>query len=357
MAVNKNKKTGKWYFSVRYTDFEGKTKQKKMEGFITKKEAKKACENFEKKHSDQPSVLFKTFAIRYLNDMKTKTKLSTQESAENVVRIHLIPFFGEMPLVNINEETVQQWQTQMENKTKPNGEPYSQVSLRKIHSRLSSIFNYAMKKCNLKSNPAKTAGSIGKREKDEFSFWSLDEYKLFRNEVAEDPKLYYAFEVLYWTGIREGELLALNKEDFDLKEKTLKICKTLYHANGKDTITTTKTKKGNRIIPIPESLCEEMKEYFNLQYNLKPNERAFLLSKTKLYNGMAKYSNKAGVKKIRIHDLRHSHISLLINKGVDAVTIGARVGHASQHITLHYAHLFAATEKQVAKTLNSLMED
>ena len=356
MAINKNKKTGKWYFSIRITTLEGEKKQKKVEGFRTKKEAEKACAEFQNKYNNQPTILFKNLVKQYLEDMNLEVKLSTKESAENIIYKHILPFFGEMPLADISKDTVKQWQNQMKRKVKPNGQPYSPVTLRKIHMRLSAIFNFAIENCHLQRNPAREAHSIGKKEKDDFIFWELKDYKLFRNEVAEEPDLYYAFEVLYWTGIREGELLALTREDFDLKRKELKINKTFYHVAGQNTITTTKTKKGNRIIPLPEALCEEMEEYFNLLYNLKPEDRVFLISKTKLQNGMKKYSEKAGVKKIRIHDLRHSHISLLINKGFDAVTIGARVGHSSQHITLQYAHIFSATEKLVADKLNELME-
>ena len=121
---------------------------------------------------------------------------------------------------------------------------------------------------------------------------------------------------------------------------------------GKDVITTPKTKKSNRVIQMPDFLCDEMKDYFSQIYGLEPDSRIFPLSKHVLRDGMEYGCKQSGVKQIRIHDLRHSHVSLLIDMGYSAVAIGNRVGHESVEITYRYAHLFPTVQKEMAEKLN-----
>ena len=89
---------------------------------------------------------------------------------------------------------------------------------------------------DLKDNVARKAGSMGKEESKEIMFWTQEEYQAFIEQVADKPISYYAFEILYWTGIREGELLALTPNDFDFTKKTLRINKSclLYTSDAAD---------------------------------------------------------------------------------------------------------------------------
>ena len=150
----------------------------------------------------------------------------------------------------------------------------------------------------------------------------------------------------------EGELLALTPADFDFEKKTLRINKSYQRLQGKDVITTPKTKKSNRVIQMPDFLCDEIQDYFKHLYGLEADSRIFPLSKYALKRGMAYGCKASGVKVIRIHDLRHSHVSLLINMGYSAVAIGNRVGHESVEITYRYAHLFPTVQKEMADKLN-----
>ena len=110
-------------------------------------------------------------------------------------------------------------------------------------------------------NPARTAGTLGKEIPKEMDFWTKEEYLKFAEAVMDKPVSYYAFEMLYWTGIREGELLALAPADFDFEVQTVTISKTYHRMKGKDIITSPKTIKSNRTIKMPEFLCEEMQDY------------------------------------------------------------------------------------------------
>lgn len=168
----------------------------------------------------------------------------------------------------------------------------------------------------------------------------------------DKPLSFYAFEMLYWCGIREGELLALTSADFDFVKGTVTINKSYQRIKGRDVITDPKTPKSNRVIQMPAFLCEEMQEYIKTLYAVQPTDRIFPVTKSYLYREMERGSKAAGVKRIRIHDLRHSHISLLIDMGFSALAIADRVGHESIDITYRYAHLFPTRQEEMANKLN-----
>ena len=126
---------------------------------------------------------------------------------------------------------------------------------------------------------------------------------------------------------------------------------------GKDIITDPKTVKSNRMITMPEFLSEELESYIGMLYGLNENDRIFQISKSYLHHEMDRGVKLSGVKRIRIHDLRHSHVSLLINMGYSAVAIGERVGHESVEITYQYAHLFPTIQTEMAENLNQEREE
>lgn len=244
------------------------------------------------------------------------------------------------------------WQNELLAYRDENRKPYSQTYLKTVHNQLSAIFNHAVRHYDLRSNPASKAGNMGTEERKEMKFWTKDEYKKFADEMMDKPVSYYAFEVLYWCGIREGELLALTPADFDFVKGTLTINKSYQRLKGRDVITTPKTKKSNRTIKMPQFLCEEMQDYLGMLYGVGKKDRIFNISKHYLSREMERGSKAAGVKRIRIHDLRHSHISLLIDMGFSAVAIADRVGHESIEITYRYAHLFPSKQVEMAKKLD-----
>ena len=198
---------------------------------------------------------------------------------------------------------------------------------------------------------------MGKAKAREMLFWTQEEYKKFSEKMMDKPISFYAFEMLYWCGIREGELLALTPADFDFERQTVTINKSYQHIGGRDIITDPKTPKSNRTIKMPEFLCEEMQDYIKQLYRIGKNDRLFEVTKSYLHHEMDRGAKAAGVKRIRIHDLRHSHISLLIEMGYSAVAIADRVGHESINITYNYAHLFPSTQSDMADKLNQFRKD
>lgn len=176
----------------------------------------------------------------------------------------------------------------------------------------------------------------------------------FSEVMMDKPVSFYAFEMLYWCGIRLGELLALTPEDFDFQNRKLRINKSYQRIKGQDVITEPKTKKSNRTIEMPDFLCEEMQDYLRMLYDQKSDERIFTISKSYLHHEMDRGVKETGLKRIRIHDLRHSHVSLLIELGFSAVAIADRVGHESIEITYRYAHLFPSKQAEMANKLSEL---
>lgn len=193
---------------------------------------------------------------------------------------------------------------------------------------------------------------MGKAKAKEMQFWTKEEYLKFSRAIMDKPISYYAFQILYWTGIRCGELLALTKADFDLENRKLKISKTYQVVKGEEMITSPKTEKSNRTIDLPQFLCNDVQDYFDSLYKIGDNSRIFEVTKSYLHHEMDRGSKTANIKRIRIHDLRHSSCALLINLGYSPVEIAERMGHESVTITDRYAHLYPSGQRDMANRLD-----
>ena len=298
------------------------------------------------------NMTFESFAQLYEKDMKPKLKLNTWLTKESIIQKKILPYFGKRKLSEITAKDVMDWQNVIRGLTDAKGKPYSPTYLKTVHNQLSALFNHAVRYYGLQVNPAAKAGNMGVEERREMLFWTKEEYLKFADAMMDKPLSYYAFEMLYWCGIREGELLALTPTDFDFEAGTVSISKSYQRLKGKDVITTPKTKKSNRVIKMPKFLCGEMEDYLKMFYSTGANERIFPVSKHYLHHEMDRGAKAAGVKRIRIHDLRHSHISLLIDMGFTALAIADRVGHESIDITYRYAHLFPTRQTEMADKLD-----
>jgi len=352
MVVYKDEKTNTWMVYYRVTDWKGDRKQSTKRGFQTKRDALAWEREFLNKTQADLSMTFASFVDTYTVDMKNRIKENTWHTKEHIIRTKILPYFGKRKISDIQPRDIIAWQNEMIKGCDKNGKKYSPVYLKTLHNQLSSIFNHAVKFYGLKENPAAKVGNMGKAKAREMLFWTQEEYKKFSEEMMDKPVSFYAFEMLYWCGIREGELLALTPADFDFDRETVTISKSYQRIGGRDIITDPKTPKSNRTIKMPEFLCEEMQDYMKQLYRIGKNDRLFEVTKSYLHHEMDRGANAAGVKRIRIHDLRHSHISLLIEMGYSAVAIADRVGHESINITYNYAHLFPSTQSDMADKLN-----
>lgn len=352
MAVYKESNTNTWRAVYRYTDWKGERKQTQKRGFPTKREAQAwEREQLQKTQADL-DMIFESFVETYTADMKNRMKENTWETKEHIIRTKLLPYFGRRKLCDIQPKEIIAWQNEMINYKDEHGKTYSPVYLKTLHNQLSCLFNHAVKYYGLSQNPAAKVGNMGKAKNKEMLFWIKDEYLKFTDAMMDKPLSFYAFEILYWCGIREGELLALTPADFDLEKKTVSITKSYQRLKGRDVITTPKTPKSNRVIKMPQFLCDEIQEYIKMLYGAELTDRLFPVTKYYLNHEMQRGCKATGVKKIRIHDLRHSHISLLIDMGFSAIAIADRAGHESIDITYNYAHLFPSRQTEMADRLD-----
>lgn len=352
MAVYKESDTGTWRVIYRYTDWMGERKQTSKRGFPTKREAQAwEREQLNKVKADL-DMTFESFVATYTADMQSRIKENTWETKEHIIRTKLLPYFGSRKMCEIQPKDIIAWQNEMINHRDDNGKAYSPVYLKTLHNQLSAIFNHAVKYYNLAMNPAAKVGNMGKAKNKEMLFWTKDEYAKFADAMMDKPMSFYAFELLYWCGIREGELLALTPSDFDFARSTVSIDKSYQRLKGRDVITTPKTEKSNRVIKMSKFLCDEMQDFLKTLYGIEPTDRIFPISKHYLHHEMDRGAKAAGIKRIRIHDIRHSHISLLIDMGFTAIAIADRVGHESIDITYNYAHLFPSRQTEMADRLD-----
>ncbi|MEE1327904.1 MAG: site-specific integrase [Oscillospiraceae bacterium] len=357
MAAFKNKENGTWYVQFRYTDWKGERQQKLKRGFATKKEAQAWEREFLMEKQADINMSFESFVGLYEKDIKPKIKLNTWITKESIIKQKILPYFQKRKLSEITAKDIIDWQNEIRELTDCHGRPLSKTYLKTVHNQLSAIFNHAIRYYGLQINPAQKAGNMGMEEKKEMLFWTKDEYTKFSEAMMDKPISYYAFEMLYWCGIREGELLALTPADFNFDRGTVSINKSYQRINKQDVITTPKTPKSIRVIQMPKFLCDEIQDYFKMFYSLDSDSRIFPISKNYLHREMARGSKATGVKRIRIHDLRHSHVSLLIDMGFTALAIADRVGHESIDITFRYAHLFPTRQIEMADKLDMMRSE
>ena len=356
MSVTKDSKTGKWMSQLRVKDWTGKELHKKKRGFSTKKEALQWYRDFISQTTGSLGMTFKDFIELYMKDMEQRLKPSTIANKRWMIDLKVTPYFGKIPLQEIKPTDVRKWQNSLTGYRDETGQPYSHTYLKTINNQLTAIFNYEVKYYGLRENPCHKAGGMGKKKADEMLFWTKDEFHSFIESMKDRTASYAIFMTMYYTGIREGELLALTPTDIDLEKKTLTVNKSYQRLNGEDVVTSPKTPKSNRTIPIPDGLCTCLKEYMSHCYELQPDDRMFPYTKSFLYHEMEHGCKVSGVKRIRVHDIRHSHASLLVEMGFSPLLIAERLGHEKVQTTMDtYSHLYPNKQVEVAKQLDGMM--
>lgn len=348
MKAEKDKKTGKWLIQYRYTDWQGKRRKSTKRGFATKREAEEWLRNFLITQKADFDMKFEDFWKMYCADMETRLREHTMRTKKYIVELKILPYFGNKRVNDITAADIRQWQNELIKMG------YSPTYLKTINNQLSAIFNYAVRYYDLKSNPCAKAGSMGKSKAEEMDFWTGEEFRKFIDSVMNKRLSYMAFMTLYWTGMRMGELLALNPKDVDLEKRTISITKSYQRLGKKDVITPPKTPKSKRVITIPEFLAADIKDYMDSLYDLQENDRLFPITKYYLEHEMQRGIKESGVKRIRVHDLRHSHASMLIELGFSPLEIANRLGHEKVETTLNtYAHLYPNKQTKLAERLDS----
>ncbi len=350
-VYKKTTKTGKvsWYAIFYYRDWNGQRKQKKKEGFSTQREAKAYERDFLERRAATPSMTFAALVDIYLEDYKSRNRATTYQTTENIINTHILPAFRDLPINEITPATIRSWQNTLLSSGK-----YADSYLSRVHVSLSSMFNFAVKYCGLASNPARLAGSIGKTKSHTMSFWTLEQFKACQ-QITKEPYT-TIFTMLFYTGLREGELLALTPGDIDPQAGTLAVTKTYKRIGKEDIIQPPKTEKSRRVISLPPFLVDMLQQYISTLYGIKDDQRIFeCVGVTAMRKTLDKYAAAAGLPRIRVHDLRHSHASLLIEQGFSPVVIRDRLGHEDIQTTLNtYSHLYPNKQEEIASRLEEL---
>ncbi len=356
MSASKDKKTGKWICQFRYKDSSGRSRKKFRRGFATKKDALSWEREFLLVARRDPTMLFSSFTEIYLQDMSHRLRASTVRGKRYVIREKILPRFGSIPINQIRPCDVRSWEAALLQEGRANGRPYSPTYLKTIYNQLNAIFNYAVKYYELRENPCRKAGSIGSGQAGEMQFWTLAEYRQFLQALPPDEPTTIGFQTLYFTGMRVGELLALTRADLDTGARAIRINKSCQRSRKGDVITPPKTARGNRTVSIPSFLSELLSHYAD---TLPPGDDTLLFPfhKYALARELEDVCARLGLKRIRLHDLRHSHASLLIELGFTPLLIAERLGHEKVETTMNvYSHLYPGKQQEVAERLELLAQ-
>ena len=362
-ASQKKKGTpGKYIVDYRLRDLDGTYIKHSTKTFSYEKDAKAYIKHLKNEYAvtlykkEHPGCMM-TFADvceEYLQIRNSEDKPGTIVSRMSILESRILPFFGEQYIQEIGKRDIIKWQNAFRDEN--NEFIYSNTYLRSLRSRLSAVFNFAVEYGYIPSNPAKYV-KMGEKEAPERPVWDTKEYRSFKKAIEDNAMGYYAFETLYNTGMRRGELLALTISDIDFKKKTITITKSLSRIRGKDVVLSPKTVKSSRTIKIGNELINELKEHIESLPDKSPTARVFPVSISFLRNTLSTGTEKAGLSPITIHCFRHSHISNLILRGFSAVEIAKRVGHKSEYITHKYMHVFSGAQERMADAIDDMMKE
>ena len=293
-------------------------------------------------------MLFEDFLKIYYADMETRLREHTMRTKKYIIDLKVLPYFGKLKMNEIKAPDIRKWQNELIQ------QGYAQTYLKTINNQVAALFNYAVKYYDLPNNPCRKAGSMGKSSADEMQFWTRQEFSDFVDSIMNKHQSYMAFMTLYWTGMRLGELLALTVGDVDFEKQTIIISKSYQRLSGKDIITEPKTPKSKRIITIPQFLVIDLQDYISGIYQLESKDRLFPITKYYLEHEMQRGIKESGVKRIRLHDLRHSHASMLVEMGFSPLEIANRLGHEKIETTLNtYSHLYPDKQEKLADRLDT----
>ena len=333
--------------SFYYKDWDGERRRKKKEGFKTRREALDFERTFIKERAGSPDMTFRSLYDIYIADCATRMRATYVYDKKCLFESKILPTFGKVPICDIDPTMVRRWQNAL--LEHPAG--YAQTYLKSINNQLSAILNFAVRFYRLPFNPVPLCGPFGKKNADEMDFWTREEYGRFIAEVKK-PAARLAFELLFWTGMREGELLALTLADVDFARSRISINKSFATLHGDEVINDAKTEKSKRVIAVPRFLLAQIRDYADRLVDYEPTERLFYFTKGYLYHQRDTACERSGVKKIRIHDLRHSHASMLIDMGCSPLLLKERLGHENIQTTLQtYSHLYPNKQGEIVSQL------
>ncbi|MDF2854245.1 MAG: integrase [Neobacillus sp.] len=365
------KRGTKWAYTVDIgkDPLTGKRKQKSRSGFKTKKEAQAALAELvntvEKGNYHEPQKRrFKEFAIEYFeNSYKNKVKKSSYETDFHVINTHLIPFFGEMDLNDIDQFLIHKFYSQKIE------QGLSSAYIHKMHNIISLLLQVAHKWEILRKD------IIGMVEpprvvKKEINVWNIEQINTLL-EIAKHSRYFPIFYLAAYTGMRKGEILGLTWNDVDFDEKMIYIKRTLYKVKSGYLLQEPKTQSSNRSIYMDDDIIKvlknqkEMQDEERMKYDgvYKEHQMVFaqetgeFVSPSSANTMLGRFVVRAGLPPIRFHDLRHTHATILLQMGVNPKIVAERLGHSSVHTTLDtYSHVLPGMKKELSELFSLAMK-
>ena len=348
MPAYYDEKTKTWYCKFYYKNYTGARKQKLKRGFKLQREALQWEREFLLNMASSPDMTFKTLRISYIDFVRPRLKASSMHQKEYIIDQYIAPCFDRKAVNNITPLDVATWQNDLLQRGLA---PTTQKS---INVQLAAIFNFAVKYKGLVKSPCMDTIGRTHRNPENIDFWTLDEYHAFISHVP-DIEYRIIFEILYYSGMRIGELLALTPKDMDFSSDTINICKSFHLLKGKELITPPKTENSIRRITMPHTVMVELREYMKHIYDLDNDLRLFFIPSSTITWYKNKVCRDNGLRAIRIHDLRHSHVSLLVEMGCSIMLVADRIGDTVRTAQEIYAHLYPNKQDDIAKRLDLLV--
>jgi integrase len=365
------KRGNKWSYTVDIgkDPSTGKRKQKSQSGFKTKKEAQAALaelvNDVEKGNYHTPEKRrFKDFALEYMEKTYiNRVKPSSFETAHRITVNHIIPFFGEMDINDIDQFMVHEFYNVKIN------EGLSSYTIQNIHEQLRMLLRVAKKWKILKEDIAIML-EPPKLIKKEMNVWSIEQVNTFLT-FTEKSRYHPVFYLAAYTGMRKGEILGLTWEDINFVEKTISVNKTLYRVKNGCILQNPKTKSSYRTIYMDDDIIRVLKKQ-KVNQNLerlkyggvyKEHNMVFAQETGDFVNPNAvsgmftRFIEQAGLPKIRFHDLRHTHATILLQMAVNPKIVAERLGHSSVATTLDtYSHVVPSIKKEVSEQFAKAMK-
>ena len=345
-------KRGKVYdLFFRIVTLDGIEKQKKLSGFATKTLAKQAYMEFvtekcelvknnplKKRNPQKEEPLVGELIREYMATLGNDNKYTTIYDKNNVFRLFVLPYYENKKIKELTIQELAGWVDTIWNLTNPrNGEYYSYKQLSKIRGHFNVFLNWAELRYGYKNNLSDVPRKKKRVAKTEMKFWTREQFEQFI-AVVDDPTYHALFTFMFFTGRRKGELFALTPKD--IKPTSIKINKSLTRKTKSDStyeITSTKAEKTQNI-PVCKVVQEEIASFEGLSPFYFGGDKPLASTTVKrMFDG---YCKKAGVEIIRIHDLRHSFVSMLIHLGANLMVVADLIGDTVEQVMKTYGHLY-----------------
>ncbi|WP_265460199.1 tyrosine-type recombinase/integrase [Enterococcus sp. HY326] len=370
MAVRRDKKTNKWIIDISTKNqITGKRKRIVRKNFDSKKTALEEESRLRElivKEEEQAGMDFEFFyELLLYGDKLSGKKESHVVSQQYVFDVHLKNYFKHAKISKLNDQDIIGFRNSLLKKKLSNN------YINKIVILLKKILDIAVRKKVLRQNPCTFLKRLPV-EKEKMNFWTFDEFSKFDALFnGEEQLLRLFFHLAYFTGMRMGEILALSWEDIDFEKNQIYVIQSVTKIHGKEMISAPKTAASKRSISIHAQLSDLLLEWKNYQNDMLGHYasgrtdldiRLFEDAPCHIMDGNSirkKYDSilkrDCSLKRIRIHDFRHSHAALLVEQNQEPYIIKERLGHASIQTTYDvYGHLYPNKQQEIADRIGLL---